>query len=117
MAMTPTPPWLRLDAGFPEHPKVIGLTDAAFRLHVEALCYARRNLTDGQVPKGWPPHRLGRSVPALVDAHLWVPDVTGDGWVIHGYLDWQTSRADVEAMSAARAKAGQRGAQARWQTG
>jgi hypothetical protein len=109
-------PWLRLDAGFPEHPKVIGLTDAAFRLHVSALCYARRNLTDGDIPSGWPPQRLGRAIPALVGANLWVPDPSGAGWVIHGYLDWQTSRADVEALSSTRSKAGHRGAAGRWQT-
>jgi hypothetical protein len=39
--------WVRLDDSFPEHPKVIALTDAAFRAHVRGLCYAGRFLTDG----------------------------------------------------------------------
>lgn len=108
--------WLRLDAGFPEHPKVIGLTDSAFRLHVSALCYARRYLTDGHVPPEFPPRRLARAIPSLIDARLWVPEPEGDGWIINGYLEWQTSRAEVEALADTRSKAGRSGAQARWQT-
>jgi hypothetical protein len=107
--------WLRLDDGFPEHPKVIGLSDGAFRLHVSAMCYAHRNVTDGHIPARWPPPRLARHAPALVTARLWVPDPEGDGWIIHGYTDWQTSRADLQALSEQRSKAGRKGAAARWQ--
>lgn len=108
--------WMRLDVGFPEHPKVIGLSDAAFRLHVSAMCYARRNLTDGHVPTAWPPHRLARGVPSLVTGHLWVPAPDGDGWIIHGWAEWQTTRAEAEALSKVRSRVGRRGAAARWQT-
>lgn len=108
--------YLRLDDRFPEHPKVIGLSDAAFRLHVSALCYARRYLTDGRIPPVFPPRRLTRAVPTLVDAHLWVPDPDGDGWIIHGWTEWQTTRAEVEALAQTRSKAGRKGAITRWQT-
>lgn len=108
--------YLRLDDRFPEHPKVIGLSDAAFRLHVSALCYARRYLTDGHVPAVFPPRRLARHVPTLVTAHLWDPDPAGDGWTIHGWTEWQTTRAEVEALANERSKAGRKGANARWQT-
>ena len=107
--------WLRLDDTFPEHPKVVGLSDAAFRLHVSALCYAHRNLTDGHVPDGWALPRLVRAVPSLEAAHLWVPDPEGDGWIIHGYTDWQRSRAEVEDLRKRRTEAGRKGARARWQ--
>ena len=105
--------WLRLDDGFPEHPKVIGLTDAAFRLEVSAICYAHRALTDGHVPEVWVPHRLARAVPSLVDARLWVPGPEG-GWLLNDYLAHQLSRADVEARRKALSEAGKRGAAARW---
>ena len=35
---------------FCEHPKVETLADLPFRLHVKAICYANRNLTDGFIP-------------------------------------------------------------------
>ena len=38
---------LRFDDQFPIHRKVSGLSDAAFRLHVEAIFWCDRNLTDG----------------------------------------------------------------------
>lgn len=105
--------WLRLDAGFPDHPKVVGLNDPAFRLEVSAICYARSQLTDGHIPRAWVPSRLARHTGALVDARLWVP--TDGGWELHDYLDWQQSRAEVEALTKNRAEAGRRGARARWQ--
>lgn len=85
--------WIRLDNGFPEHPKVLGLTDAAFRAEVIAICYASRYLTDGWVPA--PPRRALAS--ELVKAQLWLPD--GDGYQLHDYLDWQQSRAQAQARS------------------
>lgn len=104
--------WLRLDDAFDEHPKVIGLTDAAFRLEVAAICYAHRNTTDGLIPHGWPAHRLTRSIPALVDHRLWIP--TTDGWLLNDYLSWQTSRATIEDQRKRMSEGGKRGAAARW---
>ncbi len=42
-------PWLKIDDGFAEHRKIVGLNDRAFRLHVVALVYCARNLTDGHL--------------------------------------------------------------------
>jgi hypothetical protein len=105
--------WVRLDDAFPDHPKILGLSDAAFRLEVTAICYAHRNLTDGWIPEAFPPPRLARSVPALVDARLWVPN--GSGWGLNDYLDWQTSKARIEQIREQRSQAGRRGAMSRWQ--
>lgn len=38
--------WFHLDDNFPDHRKVAGLSDAAFRLHVAGLAYCSRGLTD-----------------------------------------------------------------------
>lgn len=82
-------PWVRLDDGFSDHPKVVGLSDSAFRTHVSALCYCNRHLTDGHVPAV-----IGNScVDELVDAGLW--SMNGSGYVIHDYLEFQPSRASV----------------------
>lgn len=90
--------WLKLDDSFPSHPKVVGLSDAAFRLHVTALCYCGQHLTDGLVPKS-ATRTMGAFRPpviaALVDAGLWA--VVDEGWQINGFLDYNPSRAKVEA--------------------
>ena len=44
-------PWVRFDDTFSVHRKVEGLSDAAFRLHVSAVFWCARNLTDGFVPE------------------------------------------------------------------
>ena len=41
--------WVRLDDNFPNHPKVVGLSDQAFRLYISGLCYASHYLTDGLI--------------------------------------------------------------------
>jgi len=89
--------WVRLDDKFPEHPKIEGLDDSAFALHVRALCYANRNLTDGFVPTA-AASRMGgahykRSAQRLMAAGLWVS--ARDGYTIHDYLEFQPARSSV----------------------
>lgn len=90
--------WVKIDDGFPEHPKVLRLSDAAFRLHLSALCYAARNLTDGVIPRVWVLVGKGRAVLAAVNqllaAGLWTEHP--DHYEIHDYLVYQQSRAQVE---------------------
>ncbi len=87
--------WVRLDDRFAEHPKVVGLSDAAFRLHVNALCYAARNLTDGHIPVGAIRALRGqrRTVVALITAGCW--EECDDGWAIHDYLGYNPSAEAV----------------------
>lgn len=102
-------PWVKLDDNFPDHPKVALLSSDAGWLHVCALCYCNRQLTDGHVEKGYE-HRLtemstaatNRAVTMLVDRKLWYD--CGDHWLIHGFLDYQPSRDDVLAERAAGAE-------------
>lgn len=88
--------WVRIDDSMPEHPKMVALTDRAFRQHVSALCYCNRNLTDGAIPDKIA-HRLvtsgKRFAAELVDAGIW--DKTVDGYQIHDYEDYQPTRAAV----------------------
>ena len=102
--------WAKLDDSFPEHLKVIDLTDGAFRLYVEGLCYAARNLTDGALPRAAVRRLTGgdRRAGELVDAGLW--DRTDTGWVIHDYLDFNPSSEQVrgEREQARQRKARQR---------
>jgi hypothetical protein len=86
--------WIKLDDKCPDHPKVGGLSDRAFRAWVTAMCYSSAYLTDGVLPAV-----LLQRVPAkvraeLLAAGLWV--ATDGEIVIHDYLEHQTGRADVE---------------------
>jgi len=89
-------PWLKIDDGMVEHLKVASLSDAAFRAHIEALSFAARNLTDGEIPaavakkQGWT-----RRSKELVRAGLW--ESADGGYTIHDYLEYNPSREQVEA--------------------
>ena len=52
----------RLSLDYADHPKIVGLSDAAFRAHVELILYSRKYLTDGvigkQIAKRLLPHVL-----------------------------------------------------------
>lgn len=104
--------WVKVDDRMPEHPKVASLSDRAFRVHIEALCYCSGFLTDGEVTrtvvkqKRWPERAVGE----LVTAGLWEPSERG--WVIHDYLSYQRSRQGATRTSEARAEAGSRGGRA-----
>src|SRR4051794_16478784 len=96
--------WVRLDDAFADHPKVDGLSDPAFRLHVSALCHSGRYLTDGFVEGD----RVARLVPRfkrghvveLVDAGLW--HVVEGGWMIH---DWHDCNPTAEKVRSDRGAA------------
>lgn len=93
--------WLRVDDGYGEHPKVVGLSDRAFRLHTVALCYCARNLTDGHLERravkviaAILDKPVKNAVAELVKGRLWLE--RGDGsYEIKGYLDWNPPAAEV----------------------
>jgi hypothetical protein len=87
--------WVKIDDTFPDHPRVVGLSDAAFRSHVAGLCYSARYLTDGSIPSS-AMRSIGtrKSATELEEAGLWVR--SDHGWLIRDYLDYNPSRADVE---------------------
>lgn len=112
--------WVRFDDGFPEHRKVMPLSDAAFRLHVQAICWSARHLTDGRVAQrelgtvtrmrkpdrvvaelvargNW--HEAGQGCDSeYCPSHPKYADASLDasvGWVIHDYWDFQPSKEKV----------------------
>ena len=89
--------WVRVSDNTPRHPRVVGLSDPAFRLWVEGLCWSSEYLTDGHISPA-ALTRLARHdhAPELVDAGLWETTDSG-GHTIRDYLDYQPSRAKVEA--------------------
>lgn len=94
----------KLDIGFADHAKIIGLSDTAFRAFVEALLYARQQLTDGFLDERVVNRRWGTDV---ID-ELTTNDVVNPSWVrvdggfqIHDYDKNQMTNADIAVKKAA----------------
>jgi hypothetical protein len=92
--------WTRLSDDFTLRPAVLGLSDTAFRLHIEALVFCNQQLTDGVFPalltSRWTDsNSLNDIVSELVIADLWTAD--GDNFLIRDWASEQETRASVEA--------------------
>lgn len=102
--------WLRVDDNFADHPKIEALSDAAFRVHVRALCYAARLNTEGYVQAGVAA-RFGATKKMIADflaLGLW--EDRDDGYMLHDFLEYNPSNAEREKRAAASSAA----ARARW---
>ena len=87
--------WIKIDDTLPNNPKILPLSDGAFRLYIEGLCYANQYLTDGFLTEAVL-RRLdsGDHRKELTEACLWIECL--DGMQINDYTEHQTSKADVE---------------------
>lgn len=99
-------PYLNIDDNFADHPKIEGLSDGAFRLHVAALCYAAKFLTDGAIPVVRVPRLAPRYKPIflkeLLKSGLWIAH--DQDYRIHDFLQWNKPRSHWEKERAAAAK-------------
>ncbi len=112
-------PYLNVDDGMDEHPKVESLTDAAFRMHMSGMLYCARRGTDGAIPRA-KARRLSDSATDGVAAELIRAGVwhdLGEGctdsrtclpglaahYIVHDFLqwnhstDWWTNRSEDQA--------------------
>ena len=104
--------WVRIDDRFDEHPKVSRVGPLGMAMHVAALCYCNRNLTDGFVPRAVAKRLVDIEgvmvddepidwwwvVKALLDAGMWANE--DGGYRIHDFHDFQPSKAYVEEQRA-----------------
>lgn len=103
-------PWARIDDQANDDDKLNSLGSDAFRLWVRGLVYCQKKLTDGFIPDAQigtlaalsRDRDRGRMIAELLAEHprlgkgpLW-HKVEG-GYQMHDYLDWNESRAQVEA--------------------
>jgi hypothetical protein len=102
-------PWVRIDDEFAQHPKIVSLTYRGRWLHIAALCYSNRMLTDGFIPVSMLaslcPHEQTDPIEEsayhlaarLVEVGLWKEaDRKGvTGYVIHDFHKYQPSRREV----------------------
>jgi len=84
--------WIKLDDGFPNNPKIVGLSDHSFRLYISGLCYSGKYLTDGFIPEAVVA-QFGDPT-ELLKKGLW--EETFDGIQIGNYTEYQTPKAEVE---------------------
>jgi len=88
--------WVRTEDAMPLHPKILRLSDGAFRLWSNALHFANRSVSDGKIPKEliaslnhhgrWSPKQLAGFVSELL-TDLWID--RGDHYEIHDYAHHQ----------------------------
>ena len=88
-------PWIKLNDNAPQHPKVAALSDRAFRVWIQSLCYCAQFQTDGLLPSAFLASVTRRVYDELVDGELWITD--GVAVTIHDYLKHQTSKAKITA--------------------
>lgn len=106
----------RLFAPFPiemdEHPKIMPLSDAAFRALFEATFYSRRMLSDGFLDERIVLRRWGQAVADELSSNdpekpSWIR-VEG-GWRIHDFEKFHPLRSDIEAKKTKKQQAGSLG--------
>ncbi len=123
-------PYLNVDDGMDEHPKIEPLSDAAFRLHVSAMLYCARRGTDGAIPRA-KARRLTDSATDGVAAELVRGEVwhdIGEGcadsrtcltgqpahYIVHDFLQWNHSNDWWEQRSEDQAAKGSKAMHRRW---
>ncbi len=120
--------WSRQEPIFPWHPKVMGLSDLAFRLCVTARDYATLMQTEGFIAERLVPRlvclsrrtkKLEAAIAELTtvqpgQAHpLWEPVEGGGGYRVHDYLDYNLTRDELEEQRTERAAGKVAGGKAR----
>lgn len=86
--------WIKLDDRAPRHPKLASLTDKAFRWWILGLCYASEFLTNGVLHPVFWKRAPSTARKELASGKLW--DWSDPNFLIHDYLEHQTSRESVE---------------------
>lgn len=105
--------YARFDIAMDEHPKVMLLSDAAFRTLFEVTFYSRRQLTDGFLANGVVSRKWSAEAIAELASNdperpsLYPFEKAGvAGYMIHDYEKHQTTTADIEAKRDAGRKGG-----------
>ncbi len=110
--------YIRLDQGMPENRKIVGLSDSAFRLYIEAICWCSRQRSNGAIPpaalKKLGPARAVKEITTGPGALL---ESDGDSWWVHDYLQHNRSSTEIDVIKEAKSDAGNKGAHARWHVG
>lgn len=101
--------YAKFDINMDEHPKILMLSDAAFRALFESTLYSRRQLSDGFLDERIVLRKWGAEAAAELSSNdpekpSWIK-VDG-GYQIHDFAEHQTTTADIEAKREAGRKGG-----------
>jgi len=113
--------WVRIDDGYVQHPKMLAAGADGIALDIAAMCYCARQQTDGFVPAAMVPCLLpikkhAATVRRLIELGRWVHDENRDGYIVHDYLQYNPTAAEIAEMRAAKSAAGKAGARSRWRS-
>lgn len=96
--------YIRVDAGFWDHPKAVAAGRDGRDLYLAALAWTRAQLQDGRIPAtmlsslafrvGMPIEDGQAAADRLVEVGLW--ERTPDGWEVHDYAEHQLTAAEIE---------------------
>jgi len=105
-------PWSKIDDQFYDHPKIVAAGPLGIALFVCGLSYCSRHLTDGFIATAQVRRLIDIDNPEdvaekLIAVGLW--ERRDGGYQVHDYLEYNPSRARVEATRLARAEAGHEG--------
>ncbi|PFG16292.1 hypothetical protein ATK74_0826 [Propionicimonas paludicola] len=107
-------PSVRIDQAMPEKGSIVVLSDAAFRLMIESICYCGRNETNGFLPATWL-RKNGRpkAIAELVaQGHL--AEVDNATYQLPDYLRWNRAASEINAYRQSKSEGGSKGAHMRW---
>src|SRR5207245_7979903 len=118
---TPAPPvslvgadmtWGRIQDSITDHYKILLVGPLGLAIQIRAICYCSRHLTNGLIPTP-AVHEILRGIPGqdwperMRASGLW--EACSDGWIVHDYLSYNRSEAEVEATSNQKRTAGLKG--------
>lgn len=106
-------PFIRVHENMPEHPKVIPLTDKAFRVLVDTWCWCKRAKTNGHVTAAVWKRRPAKVRTELLAAGLVEDDFAG-GVIVHDFDDWQMTTDEMDEVKEQASTDGKRAAHERW---
>lgn len=100
MAQKTDTPWVRIAQSMPNHPKIMPLSDKAFRTLIEMICYSAQYELDGKLPAGLA-ERLWNmdALEELMTNSSAAPSLAkrDSMYVIHGYEDMQETSNEIAA--------------------
>lgn len=118
--MPPEPPskdnrwYITVTETFPEHPKIVGLSDKAFRALIELWCYCSRTKTDGAVPAVVLNRMTTPRARTELTAAGLIEQLSATEWAMHDYLKHQWSRDEIADRQQSKSDAGAFGAHTRF---
>lgn len=106
-------PTVRIVNTMPEHPKIVGLSDRAFRVFVEVICYCSRQESDGKITKAAMQRNAStKTIKELVTAGLL--ETIETGYLVHDYLSFNRAASEIQSYRESKSEAGSLGAHKRW---